>query len=283
MCLIEEPETHLHPSLQKRLFERLGEVSRARNLQLIITSHSAIAINSDHWGRASTQLFEIRKVYSEPIGVPLYMVAEVSRPIDLLDSLGSKASDIMQSNGVIWVEGPSDRIYIKYWIGILAKRLKRSAPVENRDYSFSFYGGSILSHFSAGGTDKLIDILRLNRNAVVVIDNDHQFTLVNGRLEANDRARSKSRIREAIEAFGGDSHYAWITDGYTIESYLPNAFVKGYFHVSTDGKLTLRKNESKVNAAQVYVSRGSRPRLSEELQKHVQKVITIISTWNADT
>ena len=32
---------------------------------------------------------------------------------DVLDDLGAKASDIFQSNGIIWVEGPSDRIYIK--------------------------------------------------------------------------------------------------------------------------------------------------------------------------
>lgn len=31
----------------------------------------------------------------------------------LLDDLGFKASDLLQSNCVIWVEGPSDRIYIK--------------------------------------------------------------------------------------------------------------------------------------------------------------------------
>ena len=33
-----------------------------------------------------------------------------------LDDIGIKASDILQSNGIIWVEGPSDRIYINKWI-----------------------------------------------------------------------------------------------------------------------------------------------------------------------
>ncbi len=30
----------------------------------------------------------------------------------ILSDIGFKASDILQANGVIWVEGPSDRIYI---------------------------------------------------------------------------------------------------------------------------------------------------------------------------
>lgn len=31
---------------------------------------------------------------------------------DALDDLGVKASDLLQANGIIWVEGPSDRAYI---------------------------------------------------------------------------------------------------------------------------------------------------------------------------
>jgi len=37
---IEEPEIHLHPASQARLVEKLVEVAKQRNLQLIITTHS---------------------------------------------------------------------------------------------------------------------------------------------------------------------------------------------------------------------------------------------------
>ena len=33
----------------------------------------------------------------------------------MLNDLDVRASDLLQSNGIIWVEGPSDRIYIKRW------------------------------------------------------------------------------------------------------------------------------------------------------------------------
>ena len=32
---------------------------------------------------------------------------------EVLSNLGIRASELLQSNGVIWVEGPSDRVYIK--------------------------------------------------------------------------------------------------------------------------------------------------------------------------
>ena len=31
----------------------------------------------------------------------------------ILDDLEARASDLLQANGIVWVEGPSDRIYFK--------------------------------------------------------------------------------------------------------------------------------------------------------------------------
>ena len=47
-------------------------------------------------------------------------VAEIS------SELGYRASDLVQSNAVIWVEGPSDRIYVRYLIATLASELARA-------------------------------------------------------------------------------------------------------------------------------------------------------------
>lgn len=35
---------------------------------------------------------------------------------ELLNDLDIRASDLLQSNGIVWVEGPSDRVYVKRWI-----------------------------------------------------------------------------------------------------------------------------------------------------------------------
>ena len=50
----------------------------------------------------------------------------------------------MQANSVIWVEGPTDRIYLNHWIQPVDPALK-----EGLHYSIMFYGGRLLSHLTA--------------------------------------------------------------------------------------------------------------------------------------
>jgi len=54
----------------------------------------------------------------------------------ILDDLDIRSSDLLQSNGVIWLEGPSDRIYLKKWIELFSDiELK-----EGLHYQCVFYG-----------------------------------------------------------------------------------------------------------------------------------------------
>src|ERR1017187_7950097 len=71
-----------------------------------------------------------------------------SRPMKLtaaggavISELGAKPSDLLQANGIIWVEGPSDCIYLNRWLDLFTEgRLQ-----EGRDYQCAFYGGSLLA------------------------------------------------------------------------------------------------------------------------------------------
>ena len=51
----------------------------------------------------------------------------------LVDDLGIKASDILQSNGIIWVEGPSDRIYINKFRTYLHKNIYTQRKRQNKN------------------------------------------------------------------------------------------------------------------------------------------------------
>ena len=120
--------------------------------------------------------------------------------------MGYKASDLLQANGIIWVEGPSDRIYLNKWLGLVAPDLK-----EGIHYSVAFYGGKVLSHFS-GEDDPvadLVQVLRINRNAMWMMDRD-------GDDETAKLNAHKGRI---IEELGNDS--CWVTKGREVENYLP--------------------------------------------------------------
>ncbi len=97
-----------------------------------------------------------------------------AKRFDVCQDLGYKASDILQSNAIIWVEGPSDRIYLQHWIKSMAPELR-----EGSDFSIMFYGGRLLSHLHMEDGDSenedvqsLIAVRQLNRHMAVVIDSD---------------------------------------------------------------------------------------------------------------
>ena len=124
-----------------------------------------------------------------------------------MPDLGYRASDLLQSNCIIWVEGPSDRIYLNHWIGTVASDL-----VEGLHYSIMFYGGRLLSHLSAldPEVDGFISLRRLNRNISIVIDSD--------RL-AHDKPINETKLRVSSE-FDSGPGFAWITQGREIENYV---------------------------------------------------------------
>ena len=63
----------------------------------------------------------------------------------VLDDLDVRASDILLANSVIWVEGPSDRLYINRWIELW----ENGALKEGIHYQCMFYAGRLLAHISA--------------------------------------------------------------------------------------------------------------------------------------
>ena len=87
----------------------------------------------------------------------------------MLSDLDVRASDLFQSNGIIWVEGPSDRVYINRWLKVFCD----SEYIEGSHYQFLYYGGKTLSHFTVDDKlDDLISILKTNKNAAIVIDSE---------------------------------------------------------------------------------------------------------------
>jgi hypothetical protein len=127
---------------------------------------------------------------------------------DALRALGYRASDLLQTNCVVWVEGPSDRIYLLHWLAAAAPEL-----AEGVDFSIVFYGGALLARLSAkleGPDDPtLVDLWRINRRMWVLMDSDKG----EGELKP-----AVQRLQAEIAAAGRGG--TWITSGYTIENYI---------------------------------------------------------------
>jgi hypothetical protein len=166
---------------------------------VVIATHSAHLIDASGGSVQSVTMLDGRTVVSS-LGSPLLF--------EHLRLLGYRASDLLQANAIIWVEGPSDRIYLLHW-------LREAAPelVEGIDFSIAFYGGALLRRLSGapdGPADpSLVDLWKLNQRSWLVMDSD----LGDGELKP-----SVVRLRDEIEASGRGG--TWITEGYTVENYV---------------------------------------------------------------
>ncbi|WP_231502184.1 hypothetical protein [Herbaspirillum sp. RV1423] len=237
-----------------------------------MTTHSTVFQQSNTW-KGVPKIFDAT-------GADL---REMNCAWSVMDALGIRNSDISQSNGIIWVEGPSDRMYIKHWLHLFCKLYQKTEPKENIDYSFCFYGGALLSHMSAAEEDSLISMLKMNRNMIVVMDRDFDFSFnPDGVLIVQNSSSPKVRILNELKQLSPARLKVWITDGYTMESYLPASFRSKYF-AEVDGRLFLHKGR-KVEIASKYMKRylelGSCTESIEALTTHIEMLHTVINQWN---
>ncbi len=215
----EELENNLHPALLRRLFLYLEKYQVKNKCTFILSTHSNVAI--DWFAKKDyAQILHVTHDGSEAQVSPAISHKDTSK---ILDDLEIKASDLLQANCVIWVEGPSDRIYLNRWIKIWSKGIL----VEGAHYQIALYGGALIKHITANpnySTPERVSLLRINRNSAIIIDSDRRSA--SGALK-----KEVSRIKK--EAEEAEVSMIWISKGKEVENYIPASIWKSYCYPKT--------------------------------------------------
>lgn len=218
---IEEPELYLHPAMQRKLVEVML-LDQFSNKQFFITTHTNhfIDLFFEQENRKKMAIFSVTQKSTEKDDgtkakikfiKPLTEFSEV-----VYDELGAKPSSLLLANKSIWVEGISDRIYIRKGIELYKEKYKEKAIDEDYDYTFMEYGGSNLAHYLDSEDDLDITKIANKKNIFLIVDKDD--------TELKQQSKKAERYEILAEQFGAKRFK--VTDGREMENYIKPEILK---------------------------------------------------------
>jgi hypothetical protein len=173
---IDEPELNLHPGFQNLFIRTLleNEFLKNKKLRYFINSHSNHILSEALLGgdkQTEIYVFHRRDEDSSTIE-PFEGIKNAT-----LDLLGVLNTSTLVSNCSIWVEGITDRLYIRAFLTAYLKTINGFQPIEGLNYAFIEYGGKNLVHYDFDHEDKetaapKIDTFFINRKVFLIADTD---------------------------------------------------------------------------------------------------------------
>ncbi len=254
LIIIDEIESHLQPGIIRVLMNIIQEQD---SIQFIVSTHSSTVIGA---AKVNDYIYKFYKIGSECKLEGFFRTyengsksAKILR--DVYNSLGIMPGNVLLSNCVVWVEGPSEVFWIRAWIREYLKYLKKNNKklriVEGLHYSILMTGGSNISHLSfeeeemeisSIEEDYLLKVLKVNPNPFVIIDSDNMkkgnekynrmiriAKELNSQNKLNDKLKDKVLSVEDIE----DKIYKipnfWIMEGKELENYCHPDLLKRFY------------------------------------------------------
>lgn len=231
LFFIDEPEQHLHPGYQRRIMDLYGRSERLTRHQYFLSTHSNhlldMAVDSSCW---STYVF--RKNPDRVFDVlPLVGAQKL-----VLQELGARSSSVFLTNASLWVEGVTDRLYLraylrKYLDGMAAREQLR----EDTHYSFIEYGGANVTHWDfrdSGDFGNGIRVASVCSHSMVIAD--------------GDIARRQGRLADLQGQLG---RRLYVLECKEIENLLPEEIVRA----AVKRKLGVAERADEIRAAEYQV------------------------------
>ena len=102
----EELENNLHPALLRRLFQYIEKYAINEKAYIFLTTHSSTAL--DFFGISENA--QIIHVLHDGESARTTTVSAHFDRLGVVSELGAKPSDLLQANGIVWVEGPVEGV-----------------------------------------------------------------------------------------------------------------------------------------------------------------------------
>lgn len=145
LFFIEEPEHGLHPGMQRVFMETLMR-EEFNSFQYFLTTHSnhLLDITLDI---EQVSIYTFQKDNNAEEEAQFVIENVDNDHTNTLELIGVRNSSVFLSNCTIWVEGITDRIYIRKYLDVYQADKERKFR-EDLHYSFVEYAGGNITHWS---------------------------------------------------------------------------------------------------------------------------------------
>lgn len=165
LIIIDEPELHLHISMQKKYFNVLKSICKNSKIQSVIATHSSVFIDEN----TISSTFRFYKVDSLTSIVSPFSISHSQK--DLIKILTYRnASRIFFSDYVILVEGDSD----EYFFTFFYENHIRNRFLSDADVEILYIGGK--GNFSKW--KDFLDLFNINSSFIGDFDNIKEFDII---------------------------------------------------------------------------------------------------------
>jgi len=223
---IEEPELNLHPGLQRVFLQTLleNEVLENKSLRVFFTTHSNHLLRMTlRDGTIATEHISIFAFQQRETNKNRFLIRPlVSEHHTALALLGVQNASVLMAQCGVWVEGVTDRKYIRAYLKAFMESSEWKGVTLREDIHFAFweYAGSNLSHYlfdeETEGQEILGDIRAsaLCNRIFLVADQDNS----KWKDERHEKLESLAKERENLAYFK--------TPGREIENLLSTSQLK---------------------------------------------------------